>query len=81
MLDCQKHLFSIPDHISYLDAAYISPIPRIAEEAGRKGAGVKAVPWDMTIGNFYDEVEAARGLAAPLSFGALALEGGLADSQ
>ncbi|MCD1634323.1 aminotransferase class V-fold PLP-dependent enzyme [Martelella mediterranea] len=64
MLECQKHLFSIPDHISYLDAAYISPIPRIAEEAGKKGAGVKAAPWDMTIGNFYDEVEAARALAA-----------------
>lgn len=64
MLTCQKHLFSIPDDVVYLDAAYMSPIPRIAAEAGRQGVLVKTAPWDMTINSYYDEVERARELAA-----------------
>lgn len=64
MLPSQRHLFSIPSDVTYLDAAYMSPIPNIAAEAGAKGVLVKAAPWDMTIGNYYDEVERARELAA-----------------
>jgi selenocysteine lyase/cysteine desulfurase len=64
MLPSQKHLFSIPDDVIYLDAAYMSPIPRIATEAGRQGVLVKAAPWEMTINSYYDEVERARELAA-----------------
>jgi len=64
MLASQRHLFSIPDDVTYLDAAYMSPIPTRAAEAGRRGVLVKAAPWDMTIGNYYDEVERARELAA-----------------
>jgi selenocysteine lyase/cysteine desulfurase len=64
MLTCQKHLFSIPDDVTYLDAAYMSPIPLGAVEAGDRGVRVKAAPWDMTIGSYYDEAEKARELAA-----------------
>ncbi len=64
MLASQRHLFSIPEDVTYLDAAYMSPIPNSAAEAGAKGVLVKAAPWDMTIGNYYDEVEQARALAA-----------------
>lgn len=64
MLASQRHLFSIPDDVTYLDAAYMSPIPRSAAEAGARGALVKAAPWEMTIGSYYDEVERARELAA-----------------
>ena len=64
MLASQRHLFSIPDDVTYLDAAYMSPIPKSAAEAGAKGMLVKAAPWDMTIGNYYDEVERSRALAA-----------------
>jgi selenocysteine lyase/cysteine desulfurase len=64
MLASQRHLFSIPDDVTYLDAAYMSPIPTRAAEAGSRGVLVKAAPWDMTIGNYYDEVERARELAA-----------------
>jgi selenocysteine lyase/cysteine desulfurase len=42
----------------------MSPIPRSAAEAGQRGVLVKAAPWDMTIDNYYDEVERARELAA-----------------
>ena len=64
MLPCQRHLFSIPQDVTYLDAAYMTPIPKSAAEAGAKGVQVKAAPWDMTIGSYYDEVERARELAA-----------------
>ncbi len=64
MLPCQKHLFAIPDDVTYLDAAYMSPTPVVATNAGMAGAKVKAAPWDMTINNYYDEVERARELAA-----------------
>jgi selenocysteine lyase/cysteine desulfurase len=64
MLPSQRHLFSIPKEVTYLDAAYMSPIPKGAAEAGARGASVKAAPWDMTIGSYYDEVERARELAA-----------------
>ncbi|WP_395015402.1 aminotransferase class V-fold PLP-dependent enzyme [Dongia sp.] len=64
MLSSQRHLFSIPEDVTYLDAAYMSPIPRSAAEAGARGVQVKAAPWAMTIGSYYDECERARSLAA-----------------
>lgn len=64
MLSSQKHHFSIPDDVNYLDVAYMSPIPRTAVTAGLRGVEVKAAPWDMTINSYYDEVERVRALAA-----------------
>ncbi len=64
MLPSKRHEFSIPHHVTYLDAAYMSPIPNISAEAGKQGTLVKVAPWEMTIGNYYDEVERARELAA-----------------
>ena len=64
MLSCQRHLFAIPQDVVYLDAAYMTPIPRSAVAAGERGVRVKAAPWDMTIASYYDEVERARELAA-----------------
>lgn len=64
MLPSQRHLFSIPEDVTYLDAAYMSPIPKVAAEAGRDGVLVKAAPWDMTINSYYDGPERARELAA-----------------
>jgi selenocysteine lyase/cysteine desulfurase len=66
MLACQRELFAIPRQIAYLDAAYMSPIPRAAVEAGTVGTAVKAEPWKMSIGSYYDQVEEARALAASL---------------
>jgi selenocysteine lyase/cysteine desulfurase len=65
-LGSQRHHFAIPAGTAYLDAAYLSPIPIAAAEAGAAGAWAKAAPWEMTIGAFYDEVEEARVLAASM---------------
>ena len=64
MLACQRDLFDLPRDVAYLDAAYMSPIPRVAAEAGARGSAVKSAPWRMTIGSYYDDVEEARALAA-----------------
>jgi selenocysteine lyase/cysteine desulfurase len=64
MLTCQRDLFALPKHIAYLDAAYMSPIPLVAIDAGARGSSAKAAPWEMTIASYYDEVEEARALAA-----------------
>ena len=66
MLVCQRDKFALPRHVAYLDAAYMSPIPVAALEAGKAGSAVKAEPWKMTISSYYDEVEEARALAASL---------------
>ena len=66
MLICQRDKFALPRQIAYLDAAYMSPIPLVALEAGKAGSAVKAAPWKMTIASYYDEVEEARALAASL---------------
>ncbi|RWH82123.1 MAG: aminotransferase class V-fold PLP-dependent enzyme [Mesorhizobium sp.] len=66
MLDCQRDLFDLSRSISYLDAAYMSPIPKISLEAGIAGTAVKASPWKMSIRSYYDEVEDARTLAASM---------------
>lgn len=65
-LPSQRALFAIPSDVAYLDAAYLSPVPIAAAEAGASAAMIKARPWEMTIGAFYDEVEMARSLAAQL---------------
>lgn len=64
MLASQRHMFSIPDDVTYLDAAYMTPIPSHGVEAGARGVAVKAAPWDMSINSYYDELERTRELAA-----------------
>ncbi len=65
-LPCQRALFALPPEVAYLDAAYLSPIPLAAAEAGAQAAWIKARPWEMTIGAFYEDVEEARALAAAM---------------
>lgn len=66
MLDCQRDKFALPADVAYLDAAYMSPIPLAALEAGVAGTAVKSAPWKMTISAYYDGVEEARSLAAAM---------------
>ncbi len=66
MLECQRDQFALPADVAYLDAAYMSPIPLAAIEAGVAGTKVKAAPWKMTIASYYDDVEEARSLAAAM---------------
>jgi selenocysteine lyase/cysteine desulfurase len=45
-LPCQRHLFEVPRHVSYLDAAAWSPLPLAVRAAGEAGILAKTRPWD-----------------------------------
>ncbi|CAA9497280.1 MAG: Cysteine desulfurase [uncultured Rubrobacteraceae bacterium] len=62
----QRDLFEIPEGISYLNCAYMGPQLRSAREIGERAVGRKSRPWEITPGDFFDEVEESRELFARL---------------
>ena len=62
LLPNQHHLFDIPDDVTYLNCAYISPSLKSVTEAGRRGMGKKSQPWSITSPDFFKESEEARSL-------------------
>jgi selenocysteine lyase/cysteine desulfurase len=66
LIPCQRALFDIPEGTAYLDCAKMSPLSRVAIEAGRIGLERKAHPWNVGAEHFFDESEAVRGLFARL---------------
>lgn len=62
----RNDLFEIPENVTYLNAAGVSPIPRPVREAGAAGVERKAAPWELSRASFYDIVEEARIAAANL---------------
>lgn len=61
-----RALFDIPPGITYLDAAFMTPIPRPVREAGEAGVATKAAPWLASRATFYEDVERLRQAAAAL---------------
>ncbi|MBF0277206.1 MAG: aminotransferase class V-fold PLP-dependent enzyme [SAR324 cluster bacterium] len=66
MIENQKHLFKIPDHITYLNCSYLSPQLRSVSEAGHQGVAFKESPWELYPENFFTTSEDARRLFAEL---------------
>jgi selenocysteine lyase/cysteine desulfurase len=66
MLTNQRHLFSIPDDIHYLNCAYMSPLLNSAVKAGRDAVDAKAHPWHITPADFFSNTHTARTLFAGL---------------
>ncbi|MEL6297522.1 MAG: aminotransferase class V-fold PLP-dependent enzyme [Pseudomonadota bacterium] len=62
MLACQRHLFDLPDDVSFLTAASYSPLPVKVQEAGQEGVTRKARPW--LYGREFREVVCERARAA-----------------
>ncbi|HKE92007.1 MAG TPA: aminotransferase class V-fold PLP-dependent enzyme [Gemmatimonadales bacterium] len=65
-LPSQRHLFDIPEDVSYLNCAYMSPLLKRVTTAGQRAVARKAHPWDITAADFFSEVEQARRLFATL---------------
>ena len=65
-LGSQRDLFEVPDHIAYLNCAYMSPQLRRAREVGERAVSRKSRPWEITPGDFFEDVEVARTLFARL---------------
>jgi selenocysteine lyase/cysteine desulfurase len=66
MLPSQRALFDIPEHICYLTAASVGPLPRAVKAAGEIGVARKAQPWAIEPGNAQKQFERARTAAARL---------------
>ena len=66
MLPNQKHLFNIPEDITYLNCAYLSPQLRSVTEAGHKSVSGKENPWLLTAPDFFTLTEQTRSLFAEL---------------
>ncbi len=62
----QRHLFDLPDDVTYLNAAYLGPVPRATAEAGRAAVDAKLRPWGITPRHFFDPVSELRALVARL---------------
>jgi len=62
----QRHLFSLPEDIAYLNCAYMSPLMNDVVAAGDKGVRVKAAPWNLTPQDFFTESNELRGRFAKL---------------
>ena len=66
MLPCQRHLFDIPEDVTYLNCAYMSPLMRPVIEAGNAALARKAHPWELTPDQFFTGSEEFRATAARL---------------
>ncbi len=59
-MECQKHLFQIPDGIHYLNCAYMSPLLKSVEEKGIEGMRLKRNPVDIKPIDFFTGVVGIR---------------------
>ena len=66
LLECQRHLFSLPEDVHYLNCAYMSPLLRSVEEAGIAGIRRKRVPSEIVPADFFTERDRVRALFARL---------------
>jgi len=66
MIPTQRHLFNLPQDITYLNCAYLSPQLRAVTEAGLNGVATKEQPWRLTPPDFFTLTEQTRALFAEL---------------
>jgi len=58
--ECQKDKFIIPEGISYLNCAYMSPLPKKVIEAGHVAVEKKGHPHKIRSSDFFDTTELLR---------------------
>ena len=59
-LSCQREAFNLPTDVHYLNCAYMSPIPRVSEEAGIRGIRQKRGPMGIHPTDFFAESDEVR---------------------
>lgn len=64
--DDARSAFLLPSDVSYLNCAYMGPLPRTGVEAGWAAVDRKARPWTIATDDFFVPVETYRGLIADL---------------
>ncbi len=66
MLTCQKHKFSLPENVSYLNCAYFSPLLNHVEKIGHDAISKKRMPYEINIDDFFSPVEKLKKVFAKL---------------
>ncbi|QKK12753.1 MAG: aminotransferase class V-fold PLP-dependent enzyme [Pseudomonadota bacterium] len=66
MIPSQRHLFEIPEEVSYLNCAYMSPLLKTGIRAGEAGIRSKGQPWNISTTDFFARTERTRTLFAQL---------------
>lgn len=62
----QRHLFDIPDEVSYLNCGYMSPLMNEVRDAGVLGLSRKAHPWEIRTEDFFEDSDRLRSAFAEL---------------
>jgi selenocysteine lyase/cysteine desulfurase len=52
--------FSVPEDVHYLNAAYMTPLPRAVEEAGLEGMAHERAPWTLGVEDFFRHADRIR---------------------
>ena len=60
MLECQRPRFQLPSDLHYLNCAYMAPLAREVEAAGREGMARRRDPSTIVADDFFDQVDALR---------------------
>ena len=60
MLECQRHRFQLPSDLHYLNCAYMAPLAREVEAAGREGMARRRDPSTIVADDFFDQADALR---------------------
>ena len=59
-MESQRHLFDIPEDVTYLNAAYLGPRLRSVDTAGREALARTARPWEIAPPDFFADAEVVR---------------------
>ncbi|MCU1496371.1 MAG: aminotransferase class [Acidimicrobiales bacterium] len=65
-LDQARQAFDLPTDVTYLNCAFMGPLPKVAVEAGLMGLARKARPWTVAADDFTVPVDQLRGTFASL---------------
>ncbi len=59
-LRCQRDEFSLPDDVRFLNCAFMSPLPRVSEEAGIRGMRRERMPMSIHSSDFFTQSDEIR---------------------
>ena len=60
MLSCQKDKFKLPETVTYLNGAYMSPLLKSIEKIGHEAVSKKCLPYEIIAEDFFSGVENLR---------------------
>jgi selenocysteine lyase/cysteine desulfurase len=66
IIPCQRALFNIPEGVTYLNCAYISPLLKASAEAIAAGLARETRPWEILAEDFFSGPAKAKALFARL---------------